>query len=128
MISSRTEIEKERNMSDNDLLLKISQLMDTKLQPMQAQIENVKNDLQAEIQRVETKLEAEIQRVETKLEAEIQRTNLTLENNAIPRLQNIESCYTSTYDRYRLETEKINALEMDVNILKRAMQEHIIRA
>ncbi len=26
--------------------------------------------------------------------------NLTLENDILPRLQNIESCYTSTYKRY----------------------------
>lgn len=100
-------------MSNNELLLQISELLDVKLQATE-------NRLREEIGEVRT----EIQRVETKLQAEIQRIDLTLENNMAPRLQNIESCYLDTYNRYISEVEKVHALEMDVDILKRVVQEH----
>lgn len=56
----------------NEDLLAISQLLDTKLKSNLAPIENRLTNIE-----------------------------LTLENNILPRLQNIESCYTSTYKRYQ---------------------------
>ena len=34
------------------------------------------------------------------LDAKLKPVQLLLENDVLPRLQNIESCYTSTYRRY----------------------------
>lgn len=51
----------------NEDLLAISQLLDTKLKPLEDQAKNIE---------------------------------LLLENDTLPRLQNIESCYTSTSARY----------------------------
>ena len=93
-------------MTDNELLLQISDLLDVKLQS------------------TENKLREEIQQVRTDLQSEIRQVKMTLENDVIPRLQNIESCYTDTYDRYRIEAEKVNALEADVSILKKVVREH----
>lgn len=50
-------------------LLAISQLLDTKLKPLEDRAKNIE---------------------------------LLLENDTLPRLQNIESCYTSTYRRYAM--------------------------
>lgn len=52
-------------MTDNELLLALSDMLDKKLQPL--------ND-------------------------RLKKIELTQENIILPRLQNIESCYTSTYD------------------------------
>ena len=49
---------------------------------------------------------------------------LTLENNVIPRLQNIESCYTSTYNWYRNDADKIESTCADVELLKKIVAEH----
>ena len=57
-------------MSDNELLLAISDMMDKKLN--------------SKLQLIENRLK---------------RIEVTLENNVVPRLQNIEACYASTYDR-----------------------------
>lgn len=55
-------------MTDNELLLSISDILDKKLKPV--------ND-------------------------RLKKIELTNENDILPRLQNIESCYTSTYKRYQ---------------------------
>lgn len=55
-------------MTDNELLLEISNMLDKKLEPI--------ND-------------------------RLKRIELTQENDILPRLQNIESCYTSTYKQYK---------------------------
>lgn len=100
-------------MSNNELLLQISELLDVKLKATE-------NRLRQEIREVRTELQAEIQQVK----ADVQRIDLKLENNVIPRLQNIESCYLDTYNRYISEVEKVHALEMDVDILKKVVSEH----
>lgn len=78
-------------MSDNELLIAISQMLDAKLKPLM------------EKQR---------------------KTELILENDILPRLQNIEACYTGTYNRYETETSKIEAMEMDIDVMKKVIKEH----
>lgn len=39
---------------------------------------------------------------------------LLLENDALPRLQNIEACYTSTYRRYANGISKLEAIKANV--------------
>ena len=46
------------------------------------------------------------------------------ENEIIPRLQNIESCYISTYRRYVEKTEQIDEMKQDVDVLKTVVAEH----
>ena len=71
-------------MTDNELLLAISAMMDEKLKPIK----------------------------------------ITLENDILPRLQNIETCYTDTYRRYANGIEKLEAMEQDIAIMKKVIQEH----
>lgn len=78
-------------MTDNELLLAISSIV-------QSQVEPMKNDLRD--------------------------IKLILENDILPRLQNIESCYTTTYKRYQSGTNQIDAIAQDVDILKKVVREH----
>lgn len=50
--------------------------------------------------------------------------NITLENDILPRLQNIESCYTSTYKRYQSGIEQIEAMQADIEVIKKVVSEH----
>ena len=84
-----------QGMTDNELLLAISNIMDKKLKSSLAPIEN-----------------------------RLSKIELTLENDIKPRLQNIESCYTSTYDRYRDNVEGYEAVQNDIELLKKAVTEH----
>ena len=82
-------------MTDNELLLAISGLLDKKLDAKFAPIEN-----------------------------RLTKIELTLENNIVPRLQNIESCYTSTYDRYKNTIDTYDAMQADIKLLKQVVKEH----
>ena len=82
-------------MTDNELLLAISDMLDNKLKSNLAPIENRLTNIE-----------------------------LTLENNILPRLQNIESCYTSTYERYKNFADKMQAAFDDIEIMKKVIAEH----
>lgn len=83
-------------MTDNELLLAISDMMDKKLDAKLNPIEN-------RIKRIEIDL---------------------LENNVIPRLNTIEACYTSTYDRYKDSVDDYEAIKQDISIMKKVITEH----
>jgi hypothetical protein len=73
------------------MLLAISNMLDTKLAPIENRITNIE---------------------------------LILENNMLPRIQNIESCYTSTYDRYKNHVDQMQAAFDDLDIVKKVLAEH----
>jgi len=78
-------------------------------------------DLLAISQILDTKLDARLQPIENRLkriEADL------LENNVIPRLQTIESCYTGTYNRYKDYADKMEAAFADIELLKKVVSEH----
>lgn len=54
----------------------------------------------------------------------LKNIELTQENEILPRLQNIESCYTSTYDRYKNSVSDYEAMKQDIAILKKVVTEH----
>ena len=83
-------------MTDNELLLAISDMMDKKLDARLKPIEN-------RLRHIEVDL---------------------LENNVIPRLNTIEACYTSTFDRYKDSVEGYEAMQADIEILKKIVAEH----
>lgn len=80
----------------NEDLLAISRLLDVKLDARLKPIEN-------RLKRIEVDL---------------------LENNVVPRLNTIESCYTDTYNRYKDYAEKMEAAFADIEIMKKVIAEH----
>lgn len=84
------------DMTDNELLLAISEMLDTKLDARLKPIEN-------RLKHIEVDL---------------------LENNVIPRLNTIESCYTDTFNRYKDNTDKMEAAFADIELLKKVVTEH----
>ena len=127
-------------MTDNELLLAISNIVQTHIEPLKVGMEELKQDvqeLQARVGRVEQRLDKVEQRLDDlerrfddqeqriwRLEQAQQRTNLLLENDIIPRLQTIEACYTSTYYSYVEEIEDIGRMKEDLSILKKVVAEH----
>ena len=79
-------------MTDNELLLAISDVMDKKLKPLENRMKRIEVDL--------------------------------IEDKILPRLNTIESCYTSTFDRYKDSVEDYEAIKQDVSIMKKVIQEH----
>ena len=47
-----------------------------------------------------------------------------LENNIIPRLSTIESCYLDTFQRYVESTEQFDKMTADIGVLKSIVSNH----
>ena len=81
-------------MTDNELLLAISNMLD----PIREDIQEIKR--------------------------RVKKIEITQENEILPRLNTIESCYTSTYDRYKDNVETYEAIKQDISIIKKVVSEH----
>jgi len=77
----------------------IDNKFDEKLEPIKADITGMKGS----INRLETDV--------TDMKTSINRIELIDENEILPRLKNIESCYTSTYDRYAKGIDQLDNLQ-----------------
>lgn len=78
-------------------------------------------DLLAISQLLDVKLDARLKPMENRLK----RIEIDLlENNVIPRLNTIESCYTDTYNRYKDYVEKMDAAFTDIELLKKVVSDH----
>ena len=58
------------------------------------------------------------------LQTGMKKLQIRMETDVSPRLQNIESCYLSTYQRYSKGTEQIDSMQMDIDVLKSTVIEH----
>lgn len=102
-------------MTDNELLLAISGMIDPlreDVQSMKQDIQNVKEELQG--------VKQDVQEIKTR----VKKIEIVQENEVLPRLNTIESCYTSTYDRYKSSVEGYETLKQDMSIVKRVVMEH----
>ena len=102
-------------MTDNELLLAISDMMDKKLNHITKDVQEVKKDIKV--------LKTEVENIDIR----VKNIELNQETKVLPRLNTIESCYTSTYDRYKDSVEDYEALKQDVSIMKKVIQEHSIK-
>ena len=96
-------------MTDNELLLAISGMLDNKLQ---SELQPLRNDLQS--------LRSDLQSVK----GEVHQMKLYQENVISPRLDTIESCYIDTYNRYKNYGDKMQAAFDDIEIMKKVIAEH----
>lgn len=116
-------------MTDKELLLAISNMIEPvreDIQGIKGELREVKSDicvLKTELQEVKS----DLQKVETDLQEvkdRVKKIELTQENIILPRLNTIESCYTTTYSKYRESVETYEAMKQDMSIVKKAVTEH----
>ena len=88
-------------MTDNELLLAISSMID----PLREDFNSMKEDMQETKERVK-------------------KVELTLENKVLPRLNTIEACYISTFNRYKEHVETYDSMKQDIYIIKKVVAEH----
>lgn len=86
-------------MTDNELLLAISDIIDKKNKPIENELKAVRRELQA-------------------LKVDL------IENTVIPRLSNIEQHYVSTSERYINDIDKIESMQIDIDNIKKVLREH----
>ena len=58
------------------------------------------------------------------MQNQLDHMNLLMENDVLPRLQNIESCYVDTYRRYVVKMEEMDSLKLDMDVVKDVLKEH----
>ena len=130
---------KEVKILDSELLNAISNMVQNELKPdmMKSMSDMVQNELKPDLMKsmsdmVQNELKPDLmlsmsEMMDNKLKPindRLKKIELTQENDILPRLQNIEACYTSTFKRYQTGVEKIDALQDDVDILKKVVAGH----
>ncbi len=95
-------------MTNNELLLAISNMLD----PIREEIREIREDIR--------EIRSDIQELKNR----VKRIELIQENEIMPRLNTIESCYTSTYDRYKDSVNTYETMKQDISILKNVVTEH----
>ena len=94
-------------MSDNELLLAISSMMDKKLEPLQKDISKLQDNV-SDIKVEMRDIKAEMREIDTR----IKRIEITQENEILPRLQNIEGA------------DQIQNTMQDMTLIKKVVTEH----
>ena len=104
-------------MTDNELLLQISNIVSSNTKYLEFRIDQ----LDEKIASVEQRLSARIDSVSN----DVKRISMYLENNIEPRLQTIESCYVDTSRRHNASIEKIDKLQIDMEVVQSVLKDHI---
>ncbi len=120
-------------MTDHELLLAISGIMDKKLIPIENRLDAMQDEIhimqgeirnmQGEIRDMQGKIYS-IQGEIRDIQGEIHSIRLFQENVILPRLNTIESCYMDTYERYKSYADKIESVFADTELLKKVVSEH----
>ncbi len=120
-------------MTDHELLLAISGIMDKKLIPIENRLDATQDEIhimqgeirnmQGEIRDMQGKIYS-IQGEIRDIQGEIHNIRLFQENVILPRLNTIESCYMDTYERYKSYADKIESVFADTELLKKVVSEH----
>ncbi len=87
--------------------------MEEKIGTIEGEVGTIKGELNTVNQRLDT-LEQGVRHISV----------VQLENNVIPRLSTMESCYLDTYQRYQKSTEKIDGMGEDIEVLKHTVLNH----
>ena len=121
---------------DREFLCAISDMMDEKLDPIKTQIgqlygmkgdvEGLKHDVHVLKEDVQG-LKEDVQGLKEDMQevkGRVKKIELTQENVILPRLQNIEECYVSTYERYQKNCDEHEEMKQDIAMLKDVTEKH----
>lgn len=109
-------------MTDNELLVAITKIID----PLREDVQELKGDVQVLKEDVQ-ELKENVQNLEKDMQDvkfRVKKIELTQENEILPRLNTIESCYTTTYDRYRDSVGEHETMKQDISVIKKVVAEH----
>ena len=93
---------------------------------LKAEVDGLKAEvdgLKAEVKGLKAEVDGLKAEVDT-LKTEIHQIKLFQENIIMPRLNDIEACYTSTYQRYKDHADRMEQTYEDVALLKKVVAGH----
>ena len=99
-------------MSDNELLLAMSDMLDKKLKPIQDDIYELKGDVQGLKGRMDI------------LEDKVTDTRLYMENVIEREIQMLAENYVPAAKKYEKDSAKIEAMQADIELLKKVVKDH----
>lgn len=109
------------------------EVLGERIDALESKVDALENKVEVLSDRVDT-LEENVRTMRTdicvltdrmdKVEDKVRMTNIILENDVIPRLQNIEGCYVSTYKRYQEGVNDIDKLKTDMSLVKKVVTRH----
>ena len=112
----------------NSLRTEIAETRDSLQSSLRAEIAETRETLHAEIAETRDSLQsilrAEIAKTRDSLQSQLTQINLTLEQNVVPRLNTIESCYVSTYERYSQGINQLESIQSDILVMKDVIMKH----
>ncbi len=127
-------------MMEEMLDRKLDEKLDARLKPIEHELKGLRaevDDLRAEVGGLRTEvdgLRTEVDGLRTEvdglrvevdtLKTEIHQIKLFQENIIMPRLNDIEACYTSTYQRYKDHADRMEQTYEDVALLKKVVASH----
>lgn len=110
------------------LLGEISGMLENMQNSLRTEIDETRETLHAEIAEtrdsLQSSLRAEIAETRDSLQSQLTQINLTLEQNVVPRLNTIESCYVSTYERYSQGINQLESIQSDILVMKDVIMKH----
>ena len=110
---------------ENNILPRLEKMEQSqeRLEQSQERLEQSQERLEQSQERLEQSYERLEQSYE-RLEQSQKKIELTLENNVLPRLQTIEDCYLSTFERYRSGVGQIEKMQSDIDVIKATITKH----
>ena len=111
----------------------ISKVIKTELEPLKSDISEIKSDmavlksdvavLKSDVAVLKSDVTT-LQGTVSGIQDSVKRLELINENEILPRLQNIEECYISTYERYAQGISQIGNMQTDITLLKKVVTGH----
>lgn len=129
-------------MLANDDILMISELMDKKLKPIETRFDQMQEQMDLRFNLMQGQMDTRFAEMQGQMDSrfiqmqgtmdlrfdqmqnQLDHMNLLMENDVLPRLQNIESCYVDTYRRYVVKMEEMDSLKLDMDVVKDVLKEH----
>ncbi len=126
--SLHAEIAETRDSLQNSLRAEIAETRDSLQNSLRAEIAETRETLHAEIAEtrdsLQSSLRTEIAETRDSLQSQLTQINLTLEQNVVPHLNTIESCYVSTYERYSQGINQLESIQSDILVMKDVIMKH----
>ena len=126
--SLRTEIAETRDSLQSSLRAEIAETRDSLQNSLRAEIAETREAMHTEIAEtrdsLQSSLRSEIAETRDSLQSQLTQINLTLEQNVVPRLNTIESCYVSTYERYSQGINQLESIQSDILVMKDVIMKH----
>ena len=120
IIENRMDIIENTMDRFDEKLDHVEESLNAKIDMLDAKIDHVEETLNVKIDMLDAKVDA----VQENLSGKIQLINLQLENDVVPRLHNIENCYMSTSLRYQENVDKMERMQIDIDVLKSVVGKH----